>query len=97
MEFCLNFLRRINEQTRPEKYYAYYEEEIMLNNLRLGETVEDMFFVYRIKTDYPKCPLCGSSIFPGDASLSRRNNKTELCVNYGFRESMEDLAGMRGN
>lgn len=88
-------LRRINQQTRPNEYYLYYEDEVMVNNLSLGKVVEDMYFAYRIKTEYPKCPLCGSSIFPHTAALSRRNNKTYICRDCGQSEAVQDFANVR--
>lgn len=88
-------LRRINEQIRPDEYHLYYEDEVMINNLSLGKVIEDMYFAYRIKTEYPKCPLCGSSIFPHTAALSRRDNKTYICRDCGQGEAAQDFANVR--
>lgn len=87
-------LRRINEEIRPNKYYVYYEEEVFMNNLLLGKVVEDMFFAYRLKTNYDKCPLCGANII-GGAALSRRDNQTNICSDCGTKEALEDIMSSR--
>lgn len=88
-------LRKTNEMIRPNEFYPYYEEEVFINNLLLGKTVQDMFRVYRIKTDYEKCPLCGSSIIEGQYALSRRDNKSRICSSCGMKESLEDFTNIR--
>ena len=84
-------LRQFNAENYPEEYYPYYEEEVFINRLLLGKTVEDMFNVYRIRTDAEKCPICGSSIFENRYALSRRDNVTHLCPECGQREAIEDF------
>lgn len=79
----------------PDKYYPIYEHDIFTNALLLGQVVEDMYFAYRIKTDYPKCPLCGSSIFPHTLALSRRDNLTEICSTCAQKEAFQDFLNLR--
>ena len=86
-------LRLLNADIRPGEYYVYYEEDVMINNLKLGKVVEDMFWCWRIITEYPKCPLCGSSIMPSLSAISRRNNITEICSDCGLKEAIEDFTG----
>lgn len=88
-------LREVVEQLHPEEYYPIYEEEVFLNRLRLGQTVEDMYNVYRVKTTLDKCPICGASIFEGTFAISRRDNKTEICSNCGMKEAVEDFSNTR--
>ena len=88
-------LREVVKQLHPEEYYPIYEEEVFLNRLRLGQTVEDMYNVYRIRTSLEKCPYCGSSIFEGTFAISRRDNKTIICSNCGMKEAIEDFSDTR--
>ena len=88
-------LRTVVEKLHPEEYYPAYEEEVFLNKLRLGQTVEDMYNVYRVRTSLEKCAYCGSSIFEGTFSISRRDNKTQICSNCGTREAIEDISNTR--
>lgn len=88
-------LREVVEQLHPEEYYPIYEEEVFLNKLRLGQTVEDMYNVYRVKTTLDKCPICGASIFDGTFAISRRDNKTIICSNCGMKEAIEDFSNTR--
>lgn len=88
-------LRTVVEKLHPEEYYPAYEEEVFLNKLRLGQTVEDMYNVYRVRTSLEKCPYCGSSIFEGTFAISRRDNKTQICSNCGTREAIEDISNTR--
>lgn len=88
-------LRVVVEQLHPEEYYPVYEEEVFLNKLRLGQTVEDMYNVYRVKTNLEKCPICGSSIFEGTFAISRRDNETLICSRCGTKEAFEDLSDTR--
>jgi Zn ribbon nucleic-acid-binding protein len=37
-----------------------------------------------------KCPKCGKRYAKGKGALSRRDNKTEICSDCGFREAIED-------
>lgn len=55
-----------------------------------GRAVHTPIGYIREKTDYPKCPLCGSSII-GLAALSRIDNKTAICNGCGEREAFEDF------
>lgn len=88
-------LREVVKQLHPEEYYPIYEEEVFLNRLRLGQTVEDMYNVYRVKTTLDKCPICGASIFDGTFAISRRDNKTIICSNCGMKEAIEDFSDTR--
>lgn len=88
-------LRYVVEQLHPDEYYPIYEEEVFLNKLRLGQTVEDMYNVYRVRTDLEKCPCCGVSIFKGTYAISRRDNKTHICSNCGMKEAIEDMSNTR--
>ena len=36
-----------------------------------------------------KCPRCGKT-YTEQPALSRRDNKTEICPDCGFREAMDD-------
>lgn len=63
------------EELHPEEYYPAYEEEVFFNKLRLGQTVEDMYNVYRARTNLDKYPYCGSSIFEGTFAISRRDRQ----------------------
>lgn len=38
-----------------------------------------------------KCPKCGKRYAKGKGALSRRDNKTEICSDCGFREAIEDV------
>ena len=40
---------------------------------------------------YPKCGKCGKRYQKGKGSLSRRDNKTDICAECGYKEAMEDL------
>lgn len=88
-------LRKLIEKKQDGQYYPYYEDEVFINNLLLGKTIEDMYFVYRIRTDKDKCPLCGNSIFGASYALSRRDNKTYICPNCGMREAIQDICNTR--
>lgn len=37
-----------------------------------------------------KCPKCGKSYAKGKGALSRKDNKTEICSDCGYREAIED-------
>lgn len=41
-----------------------------------------------------KCPKCNKRYAKNRGSLSRRDNKTEICPNCGFREAVEDMKKM---
>lgn len=88
-------LRNIIDEMYPGEYYPVYEEEVFLNRLRLGQTVQDMYNIYRVKTDNDKCPYCGCSIFGHDYSISRRDNSTKICPDCGLREALEDVTDTR--
>lgn len=88
-------MRKILAENYPKVYYPYYEEEVMLNNLKQGKTVEDMTHIYRIQTKYEKCPLCGCSLFGMQYAISRRDNKTHICSDCGQQEAMQDMMNVR--
>lgn len=88
-------LRKVIQYRQDGKYYPYYEDEVFINNLLLGKTIEDMYFVYRIRTDKDKCPLCGNSIFGESYALSRRDNKTYICPKCGMKEAIQDMCDTR--
>lgn len=88
-------MRDIIEATHPHEYCPYYDEEVFINNLLLGKTIEDMFNVYRIRTDLDKCPLCGSSLYGMKYALSRRDNITHICSECGEKEAYEDMLDIR--
>ena len=37
-----------------------------------------------------KCPKCGKTYAQGRGALSRRDNKTEICPDCGYKEAAED-------
>ena len=37
-----------------------------------------------------KCPKCGKTYAKGRGALSRRDNKTEICPDCGFKDAIED-------
>lgn len=37
------------------------------------------------------CPRCGNAFITGTGALSRRDNKTEICSDCGYREAIEDI------
>lgn len=37
------------------------------------------------------CSKCGENFLAGTGALSRRDNKTEICSNCGYREAIEDI------
>ena len=37
-----------------------------------------------------KCPKCGKRYPEGKGALSRRDNKTDICADCGYKEAMED-------
>jgi len=39
-----------------------------------------------------ECPKCGREMKRPFVALSRKDNKTEICPDCGFREAMEDFA-----
>lgn len=88
-------MRYVLETSYPEEYRPYYEEEVMLNNLKLGKPVYDMYNIYRVVSCYEKCPLCGASIFNGFGGVSRRDNKTLICSDCASKEAIEDLLNER--
>lgn len=94
---CRSFkaMRNIIESEIPRQYLPYYEEEVMVNNLKLGRVVEDMFNLYRVSTDVEKCPICGASMFPRFTAISRRDNKTRICSFCAQDEAMEDIMNVR--
>lgn len=94
---CRSFetMRNIIESESPRQYLPYYEEEVMLNNLKLGRVVEDMFNMYRVSTDAEKCPICGASMFSRMTALSRRDNMTKICSFCGQNEAIEDVLNVR--
>lgn len=85
-------LKKIVEENHPNEYFPIYEEEVFTNALLLGKPIEDMLTIYRINTAYPKCLLCGASIFPNTGALSRRDNETIICSDCGLKEAIEDFA-----
>ena len=58
--------------------------------LDAGKAVSCGMGIIRKRTDYPKCPRCGSSII-GLGALSRIDNKTTLCSSCGEAEAFEDF------
>lgn len=88
-------LRDIVDTMYPEEYYPVYEDKVFINKLKLGETVQDMYNIYRVQTDFEKCPICGGSIIPHTFAISRRDNKTHICSECGINEAIEDISGTR--
>lgn len=37
------------------------------------------------------CPKCGENFIEGRGALSRRDNKTEICNDCGYKEAVEDV------
>lgn len=63
----------------------------VLERLKNGKVVADMFCLYRVKNDNPKCPRCGSSYPEGEEALSRRDNSTSICSDCGVLEAFADF------
>lgn len=61
----------------------------VVERLKEGKSVRDGFSFYRIKTDLPKCPRCGSSYEEGTEALSRKDNLTYICSDCGVAEAFE--------
>lgn len=77
--------------TNPKENADELNWDLVVKQLRNGKVVADMFNLYRIKNDLPKCPMCGSSYEPGEEALSRRDNHTSICSDCGTREAFIDL------
>lgn len=92
VKFRFETMKKIVEENHPNEYYPIYEEEIFINALLLGKPIEDMMTIYRVRTTYPKCPLCGASIFTNTGAISRRDNETMICSACGLKEAIEDFA-----
>lgn len=88
-------LRNVVEIMYPDEYYPAYEDEVFINILKLGQTIQDMHNIYRVQTDFEKCPVCGSSIIPQTFAISRRDSKTHICSECGTNEALEDMLGIR--
>lgn len=91
IKFRFETMRKIVEENHPNEYYPIYEEEVFTNALLLGKPIEDMMTIYRVRTTYPKCPLCGASIFTNTEALSRKDNETMICSDCGLKEAIEDF------
>lgn len=89
-------MRDIVDTMYPGEYYPAYEDEIFINKLKMGQSVEDMYNVYRVKTDFEKCPICGGSIIPHTFAISRRDNKTHICSECGTSEAVQDITETMG-
>lgn len=88
-------LRNVVETMYPDEYYPAYEDEIFINKLKMGQTIQDMYNIYRVQTDFEKCSICGASIIPDTFAISRRDNETRICSECGTNEAIEDMLGIR--
>jgi len=92
------FVVGVLQSTDPNKSIDYYKWEYIKDLLEKGRVVEDPFMLYRVKSDLPRCPLCGGTYNEAthEYSISRRDNKTKICPQCGIDEAFQDLFDERG-
>lgn len=86
-----DFLLELRKQYRTEQAYIQAKEELinkMENGIYKWDTSSTTHL--RIAKKDNTCPLCSEKII-GYPSLSRRDNKTNICSTCGMRQTLEDF------
>ena len=89
MDFLKDMLERERDAVLKTELETDAEElkwEFFSKQLEEGKVVADMFCLYRVKNDLPKCPKCGASLRRTQGTLSRSDNKTMICSDCGESE-----------
>lgn len=74
-------------------YAVYKESDSIKNHMVKGSAVLTSAGYIRVKTNNPKCPLCGDSYEEGMHAISIVDNETEICSECGTREQLERFTG----
>lgn len=94
---CENLWKEIDESIVDmflKMRYKEQDKEVKEHLLLKGESVAVVVGFIRLKTDLPKCPLCGGSYEEHLSSLSIVDNKTKICSSCGTREQLEGYLGV---
>lgn len=87
--------QKVLSMTQPDVDTTHLDWVEVKHTLSNGRSVELIKGYYRMKTDYPKCPLCASSMVDYNIAISRRDNETEICSICGAQEALDDAVGIR--
>ncbi|GCD12906.1 hypothetical protein [Clostridium tagluense] len=82
----------ILEMNIKDRNADYYTEGFALDLLKNGNIIDTPVTLFKLGEDKDtnKCPIC-NKYYIGMGSLSRRDNKTDICSECGMREAMEDM------
>ena len=71
-----------------------FEWSAAMGALEKGRVISLPGYFIRKRTNWPKCPLCGSSIMEQVPALSRFDNKTKICSECATQEALDDFTGV---
>lgn len=80
---------RVSQEMKTDR--PWLEHDTALALLKEGRCLSLPYFHLRKVTDYPKCPLCGSSITEDCPAVSRVDSSTEICSDCAQQEALNNF------